>query len=314
MKATGKKLHHFVPRFYLRAWEDEERVYCLQNHEIRRDIVRNLGAENYFYMLQELSSDDLNFLSAFIKDSPTGLRASHERLIRTLMLPYQAKRTLEEQGRSTPENIAEVNRAILELNENLHTSIEDEFQPYLAAMLLGDLEFLKDQERAAIFYRCISVQYARTNHIKQTKVVMDREERSRYFRIANPLVHIVATNVGLSLYAERNAHTIRILENQTKIPFVTGDQPLINVASSPKDVKPPERFDLYYPLSPRKAMVLLQPSSDFLPSDSVISENFAHLSNLRMAAHSYRQIFSVSPEPLESIRKELPAYMSCFPG
>jgi hypothetical protein len=129
MSSTGKKLHHYVPRFYLNAWAEKKRVYCLQAGEIRRDIVRNLGAENYFYSLQELSPEDVNFLREFIKDSPLGLRDSHEELLRTLMVPFQAKRTLEALGLATSEKMAEINRAIIELNENLHTSIEDDFKP-----------------------------------------------------------------------------------------------------------------------------------------------------------------------------------------
>jgi hypothetical protein len=48
------KLQHFVPRFYLREWAEDEKVCCLQDNEIRRDNIRNLAAENYFYRLQEL--------------------------------------------------------------------------------------------------------------------------------------------------------------------------------------------------------------------------------------------------------------------
>lgn len=315
MSGKTKKLQHFVPRFYLRAWAEKEQVYCLQGSEIRRVNIKNVGAENYFYKLQELSPEDIGFLREFIKDSPEGLRTSHEKLLRTLMIPHEAKRELEKTGLLTPEGTAVLDQAIVELNDDLHTSIEADFQWYLESMISGYLAFLKNPEQAAIFYHALSVQYARTNHIKRTRVVMDSKRFEMYTRIANPLTHIVATNVGSSLYAERETHSIQILENKTSIPFITGDQPLINVASGPKDTAPPARFDLYYPLSPRKAMVLLAPSSEFLPSEpSIISENFVHLCNLRIAAHSYRQVFSASKEPLESIRNELSAYMSCFPG
>lgn len=55
MPAVGKKLHHKVARFYLKAWDVEGRdtedaqVFCLQNDRIRRDNMRNVGAENHFY-------------------------------------------------------------------------------------------------------------------------------------------------------------------------------------------------------------------------------------------------------------------------
>jgi hypothetical protein len=133
-------------------------------------------------------------------------------------------------------------------------------------------------------------------------------------RIANPLVHILATNVGMNLYVERQNHSTRLLENKTDVPFVAGDQPVINISSGPKDTTPPVKFELYYPLSPSKAMLLLEPSSDFFSIDSTVTETFVRMCNLRMAAHSYRQVFSIAAAPLQSIRQELPAYMSCFPG
>jgi len=58
MPALGKKLHHKVARFYLKAWDeqgrdtDEAQIFCLQGGEIRRANVRNLAAENHFYRLR----------------------------------------------------------------------------------------------------------------------------------------------------------------------------------------------------------------------------------------------------------------------
>jgi hypothetical protein len=307
------KLQHSVARFYLRAWADKEKIYCLQDNEIRNPNIKGVGAENYFYRLQELSPEDVDFLrEAIIKDSPEGLKASHEQLVDAFVVPYLAKRKLESLGLAKSEAMAETDRMITELNEKLHTNIEEDFQPHLAAMISGDLSFLEDAREAALFYKGLSVQYARTNHMKNSRLVMQPERLARYLRILNPLVHILAANVGLSLYADRKRHTIMLLDNVTGVPFITADQPVINIATGPNDTTPPAKFELYYPLSPTRAMLLLEPSSDFLPGSSSVSETFVHLYNLRMAAHSYRQVFSNSPGVLESVRDELTAYMSCF--
>jgi uncharacterized protein DUF4238 len=103
-----------------------------------------------------------------------------------------------------------------------------------------------------------------------------------------------------------------LLDNPTDIPFVTADQPVINIAANPTQSIPVERFELYYPLSPAKALLLLEPSSDFLPAGSTVSADLAHLNNLRVAAHSYQQVFSDSPEELKAIKSELPAFLSCL--
>jgi hypothetical protein len=313
MSAIGKKLHHYVPRFYLRAWAEKEKVYCLQDRQIRRPNIRNVCAENYFYRLQELSPQDVDFLQeGIINGSPERLRAYHEQLVRAFTVPYLAKQKLVESGVTRPEAMREIDRTIIEINENFHTSIEDDFRPYLEAMISGSLEFLEDPKKAAGFYRGLAIQYARTNHIKKTRLVVAPERFNLYMRIANPLAHIVATNVGFSLYADRERNTILLLDNGTNVPFITADQPVINIAAGPRETAPPERFELYYPLSPTKAMLLLEPSSHF-SGDSAVSETFVHLYNLRMAAHSCRQVFSTSPGALESVRTALAAYMSCFP-
>jgi hypothetical protein len=309
------KLQHFVSRSYLRPWATDEKIHCLQDGRFFKPNIRNVGAENYFYRLRELSPEDVVFLrEALINDSPAGLKASHEELINAFTLPYRLKSELKELGIENTEAMAVIDRMIIQLNEDFHTNIEQDFQPYLAAMISGSLEFLADAKETATFYRGLSVQYARTNHIKQSRLIMNPERLALYQRVANPLVHILSINVGLSLYAERSRHTVMLVDNFTAVPFVTGDQPVINIATGPRDTDTPARFELYYPVSPTRAMLLLEPSSEFLPSASSVSETFVHLYNLRMAAHSYRQVFSNSLQPLESIRDNLTAYLSCFPA
>jgi len=314
MPAVGKKLHHFVPRFYLKSWAKKDLIYCLQGGKIFRSNLRNVAAENHFYRLQELSPDDVEFIRALvIADSPAGLKTSHEQLVEAFTLPYFTKKNLERKGVAhTPEVMAEIDRTIAELNENYHTSIEDAFKPYLDSMLSGDLSFLEDSSKASIFYWGLAVQYSRTNHIKNTKHVMSPERFQYYLKLSNVLTHIVATNVGFSMYANRGQYAIALLDNPTDVRFITADQPVVNIAARPRQTDPPQRFELYYPLSPQKALLLLEPSSEFVPSSSTVSAETAHFWNLRMAAHSYQQIFSESTEELKTIMNELPAFLSCL--
>jgi len=206
----------------------------------------------------------------------------------------------------------EIDRMIAELNENYHTSIEDAFKPHLDAMLCGDLSFLEYPANASTFYWGLAVQYLRTNHIKGAKIAMSPQRFVYYLKVANVLVHIFATNLGFNMYVGRGQHTIMLLDNPTEVPFITADQPVINIAANPKEMDPPQRFELYYPLSPKKALLLLEPSSEFLPASSTVSADLAHFCNLRMAAHSYQQVFSNSPEELKTIMHELPAFLSCL--
>jgi len=314
MSAIGKKLHHFVPRFYLREWAQKERIYCLQDGTIRRPNLRNVCAENYFYGLCQLSDEDLEFLQkAIIDGSPNALKESHEQLTQILRLPYLAKQRLDASGDAASPAMAEAKRMIAELNENLHTNVEEKFRPYLSSMLAGDLSFLRDPGRAAVFFWGLAVQYARTHHVKSVQRILDPNRADLYRRLANPLAHIVASNVGCSLFADRARLTVLLLANSSTTPFITADQPIINIASKPNDdLTAPTRFELYYPLSPTTAMLLLEPASDHLPSNLSVSGGAAHMYNLGLAARARRQILAAEPGVLEAIRDELPAYLSCF--
>jgi hypothetical protein len=61
MPAVGKKLHHFVPRFYLQAWAKNRQIHCLQEGEVFRANLKNVATENHFYRLRALSNDDITF-------------------------------------------------------------------------------------------------------------------------------------------------------------------------------------------------------------------------------------------------------------
>jgi hypothetical protein len=284
-----------------------------------------VAAQNYFYRLNEISPEDAKFIeNLIIKDSPEGLKESHRFLLRAFTLPHIAKRKIEERKRLVEESgevvdedifrktMAYIDQQIVEMNENFHTSIENLFQPILESMKAGDLTFFDNPHQKYAFYYGLAVQYARTNHINGARSNIKKEDFDRYIRIANVLTHIIATNTGRSLIGEHEHHRIVLLDNATNIPFVTADQPIINLSASPKKVEPPAKFELYYPLSPAKAMMLLEPDSVHMPHCLSISAELAHHYNLLMAAHSFRQVYSNSKAELEAINLELPAFLSCF--
>jgi hypothetical protein len=208
--------------------------------------------------------------------------------------------------------LAVVDKAIAEMNENLHTSIEEDFKPYLDSMLAGNLGFYSDQAAGPVFFRGLAAQYLRTNQIKRARIIMGVGMFESFQRVVNVLVHIYAINLGYHLYVNREQYKVILLDNTTDVPFITADQPVINIAANPNETKPPDKFELYYPLSPTRAMLLVEPSSSHVPDSSSITEISAHLYNLRMGAHSYQQIFASSPQELKSVRSDLPAFRSCF--
>ncbi len=304
-----KKLNHFVARFHLKAWATGNQIWCLQDGEIFQTNVRNVAAENHFYRLREISPADIEFIrEAVIKDSPERLKPLHERLLRQFTTPHAAKAHFGISGTGTPQLLDAIERDIAEANENFHQSIEESFQPYLERLRAGDLTFLATNEDAVKFYRGLAVQYMRTNHRRKT-ALMAPENLAIYERTANVMTHILAVNTGYSLFVDHPRLKLLILDNPTDVPFITADQPVINMAAAVKELIPPTRFDGYYPVSPTKALLVLEPDSEFLPDRLTVTPMEAHFYNLRIASRAYQQVFASRREELEAVRDDLPAFV-----
>ena len=116
-------------------------------------------------------------------------------------------------------------------------------------------------------------------------------------RFGNLLTLILTLRFADSLYRDRGQFTIVLLDNRTDTPFITGDQPIINMHAT-FEPRGPEKLEFFYPISPQKAMLLLEASSDH--SQSVMVEDVLRFNNL-IARNSHEQVFSNSREYLEAL-------------
>jgi hypothetical protein len=113
------------------------------------------------------------------------------------------------------------------------------------------------------------------------------------------LAPVAAMAVAHSLYIDKNKFKLVLLDNNTQTPFLTADQPIVNLHCNHTG-KPPEKLELYYPHSPRKAMLMLESSSS--RGDFPLSGVSVNGYNLMMVKNSYQQVFSNSKEYLNSIK------------
>jgi hypothetical protein len=308
---TTKKLNHFVARFYLKAWALDDQIWCLRDGSAFRTNVRNVAAENHFYRLKPLTQEDMEFVrQSVINDSPLRLRPMHERLLQQFARPHSARAKLQQDGETSDQVLAAVDRDIAEANENLHMSIETSFRPLLERLRGGDLDWLKDEEATVHFYHGLAVQYARTRHRRRIELLMPPFEQVRYDRVASVVSHMLATNLGYSLFNEHPQLAFHIVESPLEVPFVTTDQPVINVSAYFNDVNAPAKFEVYYPLSPHKALFIVGPDSEFAPESPKISATVSHLYNLRLASRAHKQIFASCESELIAIRRDLPAFLN----
>ena len=108
-------------------------------------------------------------------------------------------------------------------------------------------------------------------------------------RTAHILQHILANNLGSSLFLERKTYRIVFLRNVSSISFITGDQPVINMLD-PKTTT--HDVELCYPLSPNLAITLMKDSTKFPGRERIV--NF-----LEVERYNY-EIYSMSEDQLYS--------------
>jgi hypothetical protein len=165
-------------------------------------------------------------------------------------------------------------------------------------MLAGRADFYSDPKACYKFLYAICVQYFRTKKMRdRIGAVPTPTPGSDIRRVAGLFTLVSAMKVAYRLYEERDHRKILHFENPTAIPLITGDQPVINLhASYGKSV--PQDLELYYPLSPTRAMALVKASTRI---PKTLTEDAVRQFNDQMVKSSHEQVFSNSVQHLESL-------------
>lgn len=107
---------------------------------------------------------------------------------------------------------------------------------------------------------------------------------------------IYATNLASSFVRQRREYRIVLLQNQSEVPFITGDQPVINLRGV--DV---ERVDLYYPLRPNLAMILTADPTLYPGTGANLGRIAVESYNHRIFPKSDTQIYGNDPSYLKAL-------------
>ncbi len=184
--------------------------------------------------------------------------------------------------------------------EDYHTGVEAAGAPALALALKGDLSFYADEDRCIPFLYYLAMQHMRTKGIKEAILAVNGAGHPfDLTRVWNLCVIMFAETIGGSLFFERRRRTLIVVENTTDVPFITGDQPMINLKAAGS--KPPERLSIFYPISATSALLLSDEDEDPLyPAQGLTREQAASL-NTRMAEASYQQVFAHTEASLQAL-------------
>jgi len=194
-----------------------------------------------------------------------GLREVNRGWVETLQTSFKLRRKLANLPLNDKGKV-EVERALVEmdktLGEGFHTGMEERGKPSIDALRSGDTDFyITDDDQTMSFIQFVCLQYFRTAKMRDAMIAIPLDVQHDMERTWPIEAFIYATNLGTSLYADRRKYRIVILDNTSQTPFITGDQPVINILT--KDHKD---IELYYPLTPTRAF-LFTADNDRFPSN-----------------------------------------------
>jgi hypothetical protein len=297
------KLQHYVWQHYLNAWAANGTFCCYRQKDKKLFPTqpKAVASETYFYETEQLTAGDIKFLENFIsKATDERLRELNldyvEMTQRTFVLRDNLKRTNVISDRIAMEH--ELRWIEKNLVERYHSGIESRCLDILDSLRSADNAFYEDALRCSDFLYFLSLQYFRTAKMRKgvsdvPSYVHDHDPR----RTANILNHIHATNVGAALFRERSAYRIVFLKNGNSVPFIAGDQPILNML----DPQATDDLALFYPLSPGLAMMLTKDAKAFPDRERSVTSLEVERYNYAIYSTSEDQIYSNDPTYLRGL-------------
>ncbi len=296
-----KRRHHYVPQFYLKPWAKDNRVFCLRAGKIKQLGLRDVGVAQDFYAVGDLTPDDVEFLrQAVIAHSPTGARRLHNELLRDFAVAAAANRLCKVKPEMAEHAKEQIRAVVSNLDENYHESIERELQIAINCMLSGSIDFFHSVEAAGMFLRAVALFSLRT---KRTRERMKKAVRVPlvgfdFDRIYGPMIHMFAVDIGGSLLLDRARYRIVLLDNDTDVPFITGDQPVLNIHEERDENGTPRDVEWYMPLSPKLAMLFVL--AERAPDALLVSITAEEARNycMRIAKNHHDQLYGANEQAL----------------
>ncbi|QDY37779.1 DUF4238 domain-containing protein [Pseudomonas putida] len=307
-----KRKHHHVWADYLKRWSPDglNVFYSTPTRKIKSDSVRGLAMEMDFYKVTYLTDYDVKVILQWSGNSAEDLQKAHQSYLDDFLRFQRANDVYKQSGKSDQTVEKSIKALESKLVENLHSAHEREASPILKELAEGRISCLYENDSIMKFTTFLGHQFTRTKNFKDRVLQVPHGapiESIKFFRsMSNSwwfMSYMFGMNLGRELYLFRSNYTHSLLFNSTQIPFITSDQPVINVHPEVwEGSSQPAFLDLYYPISPQYAYVISEPNN-FPGGVSQITQNKVIELNQKMAARSRSIIFGSN---YESVKAWLP--------
>lgn len=334
-----KKRQHYVFQAYLKRWTDtDNQLSVMKNGKISQSGTRAIAYEPFFYELKNLNKDEDKLLKLLIgyDSAHPSVKCEIQKHNQLYQIPLKQKEYLKKlesflierfgSSENIPDNIKDtleqqktINETkIINSQENFYSFIEDELSIWLDLIEKKDTSFYNSPDTRYHFLHSVCMQYFRTKSLKQTWVQKMTASTPKYKEALKEcqidLENINWQNISpyyfwnlenlCTFHLLKNSSHMIIYENNTNYPFITSDQPVINLDGINSEDANITNLTLYYPISPRIAIVI--GNTDTSPIVDISEEKVKEF-NHAIAKASYEYVFASNEEILNIIKSDMPS-------
>lgn len=292
MEAQIKKNHHYVWKHYLNRWGDKEIYHNTPKGKAVPYGTKGLASLRGFYKIDTATNEDLTFLMCLFKNIPEDLVKNHNSFFKDII----------EKKDSEQENID-----VYKFNtiEDKYSKIEESVKEVINKLSAGDDSILNDEYKKDSFLYFLAHQKFRTKKfkdialglIKENLYVEDEQTTKKYINLHEKnwcfLSYLMGHNFGRSLISEKEKEKHIFLTNNTNTPFITSDNPVINIhPNSFSNSATVDSMVLYFPISPMYAYIIFDENNSFGTINNPVKESEVKKLNERIAKKAHTEIFS----------------------
>lgn len=337
-----KRKQHFVFQAYLDAWKDKGKIHCCRDWGVpfsgSTERVANIRD---FYRLKPLNDDEERFYCLLIQNYPDDVKNALLQHLISYVEPIKWQQQLNFLRRlsearfngNIPEELETeiarlekfVDATINNLDEDYMSELEGESKKWLDALKNKSSDFYYEEvlhiegepydDESFHFLYFLCVQMFRTDATKERwiagfKPSLDHPDLEKLkvsrenIDLENLVPHFFWEFQNLLAYnLRKNKAHLTILINESSVPYITSDQPVINLKADYSNIGAEiEEMVLYYPISPKIAITVNDNNSERIIT---LSENDVRSYNSIIAKASYHEVYGDSKTILMEIAEEM---------
>lgn len=244
-----KRDQHYVFQAYLKNWVNTNgKLWCMREGKVFYVKTSNIAFEKDFYRVNSLSNNDIEFIKLFFYKSSDAFKKEMDYFLKLYTTIDKDEKIFELIFKLCTKDIPEISETIDDINkmidiarnnimEEVYCDFEGEACDWLKNLCKEDIDFL----------------YTSSKEEKE-KFFVNKEFPQGSIKAENlyqPMLWLLSAKCSDKIL---NAH-ITLIINKTDVPFITSDQPVINLKADYKDFSnQPDELVFYYPISPRVAV------------------------------------------------------------